>query len=252
MSAEGLHVQIDQFQGPLDLLLHLIKEQEIDVEEISVADITDQYIDYLKKQTANAEQMSEFLVMAAQLLALKAKAILPPEKVQEEVDADETELNTRQQLIERLLEYQQFKKAAELLAEWEKEWQAIVPGPTRGDENDAPPPSAEFTNLNLENVLRALHHVLQSKTVTVHRVIREPVTIEERMEQLTERLRVQPRIDFVDIFSGDATRRDVIVTFLALLELSRSGLLRFETLPEDPTRFYIVLQEESLNQHDSA
>ena len=236
-----MQVKLDQFQGPLDLLLHLIKEQEVAIEEISIAEITDQYLAFVNKH--NIDQTSEFAVMASQLLAMKAKAILPPERPTEEDDTDDVEIDPRQQLVERLLEYQQYKKAAGVLADWEKEWSVIVERPIR-DEMERDVADIEFPNLNLENVMRALHNIMQTKPVMIHQVSREPLTVEQRMAQLREFFKIEKQADFVRVFEDSSTRGEVIVTFLALLELCRSNFIRFESLAEDPMRFHIILQEE--------
>ena len=234
-------VEIDNFEGPLDLLLQLIEQQKIDVHDIPVAQITDQYMAIIKGKKMDLEEASDFMVMASRLLALKARVLLPPEKQPDE-EAAEEEVDPRQELVERLLEYKQFKRAAELLTEREADWLQRVPRDVRQlpevSQTEQVPP-----NLNLENIMRALHAVLQSKPVDVHHVKRERFTVEQRMQQLERELQARRQVDFAEIFERDQTRGEVVVTFLALLELCRRGVLLIESLQEDPLRFRILLRE---------
>ena len=234
-------VEIENFEGPLDLLLQLIEQQKIDVHDIPVAQITEQYLEIIKEKKLDLEEVSDFMVMASRLLALKARILLPPEKPQSD-EAVEEEEDPRRELVERLLEYKQFKKVAELLTEREAEWLKRIPRavqqlPEAAEADQAPP------NLNLENILRALYAVLQSKPVDVHHVKRERLTVQQRMQQLEKELQVRRQVDFAELFERDQTRSEVVVTFLALLELCHKGVLIIETLQEDPLRFRILLRE---------
>lgn len=212
-------VKLPVFEGPLDLLLHLIEEQEVDIYDIPIARITEAYLRYLAETPElDLEGAGEFLLMAATLVHIKSKMLLPRGEVEEE---EETLEDPRMPLVERLLEYKRYKEAALALGEREAAQQLVY-----GRGGDLEPPSSPL-GLRLVDLLVAFREVLKRAEAEPPLVIeREEINIRERMAFLLERLREESPIPFSSLFEQGSRRLEVIVTFLALLELLRQGLIR--------------------------
>lgn len=218
---EAYTVKLETFEGPLDLLLHLIKKHEVDLYEIRVSQVTDQYLAYLAAaRELNLDIAGEFLVMAATLIYLKSRALLPPEE-RDEFDEEEP-LDPEAQLVQQLIEHERFQKVAAALAQrpvlgrdvFRRTVVESVPG-----EFVEPPRAASVGDL-----LVALQRVLARRSdPTVHRVVQERLTLRDGLELVLDHLRGKPRTSFEDLFPEDATRARVIVTFLAILELIKCG-----------------------------
>lgn len=219
-------VKLDVFEGPLDLLLHLIKENEIDIYDIPIALITQQYLEYLDiMKELNIEVAGEFLVIAATLIHIKSKMLLPPSE--EETEAEEGVEDPRLELVQRLLEYKRFKEAATELEVREIEWrdafsrQPVKPESLIGEGEPL------LIDLNLFDLLSALRNVLERVTDKgLYEVTREEMSLKDKISMLLDRLQVKESISFDDLFSQDATKAEVIITFLALLEVIRLRLVR--------------------------
>ena len=219
-----LPVHLTNFDGPLDLLLHLIKKHEVDIYDIPIALITRQYLEYLELMTElNLDTVGEFLVMAATLIHIKSRTLLPrPDPAQ-----DDPEEDPREALIRRLLEHQKFKAAAELLHEKEiarsAQWQrpdAIV----NEVVGSAPEPEVE---IDLFSLMAAFRQVLErAKKRPKVMLPPEQIPIETRITQLLERLSETDACGFEDLFEDVQTRSGMVVTFLALLEMIRLKLIR--------------------------
>jgi len=230
-------VRLAVFEGPLDLLLHLIKKHQVSVYDIPVALVTQQYLDYLNlMQELNLEVAGEFLVMAATLIHIKSRLLLPrPDPTQEDPDED-----PREALMRQLLEHQRFKAAAELLHEKEIQRSAQWGRPDgRLSEvlGEAPEPEIE---VDLFSLMTAFRQVLD-RARQRPRVILPPeqVSIESRIEQLLARLSETTACGFEDLFADVDTRAGMIVTFLALLEMIRLKLIRvFQQGNFGPIRVY--------------
>jgi segregation and condensation protein A len=235
---DDIRIRLQSFEGPLDLLVHLIKKHEINVYDIPVALITEQYLEYLDlMQELNLDVASEFLVMAATLIHLKSRMLLPrPEPTLLDDAADDP----RDALVQRLLEHQKFKAAAELLHERETlrsaQWarpdsrlEALV-----GDQYE---PELE---VDLFGLLAAFRLVIErARERPPVPLPPAQVSIETRIEQLLERLSETDACGFEDLFLDAATRGDLIVTFLALLEMIRLKLVRvFQSGQMGPIRIY--------------
>lgn len=214
-------VKLDEFEGPLDLLLHLIKKHEVDLYNIRVASITDQYLASLAAaRDLNLDIAGEFLVMAATLIYLKSRALLPPEE-QDELE-DEEPLDPEQQLIEQLLEHERFQKAGAALAAGpvlgRDIFRRTVVEAQPGEFVAAPVP------LTMGDLLAALERVLERRArAIVHEVIGERLSIRDGIELTLERLHSERRCTFEDLFPEDASRMRIIVTFLGILELIKHG-----------------------------
>lgn len=219
-----LPVHLTNFDGPLDLLLHLIKKHEVDIYDIPIALITKQYLEYLELMIEiNLDTVGEFLVMAATLIHIKSRTLLPrPDPKQ-----DDPEEDPREALMRRLLEHQKFKAAAELLHEKEiarsAQWQrpdAVV----NEVVGSAPEPEVE---IDLFSLMAAFRQVLErAKKRPKVMLPPEQIPIEMRIAQLLERLSETDACGFEDLFEDVQTRSGMVVTFLALLEMIRLKLIR--------------------------
>jgi segregation and condensation protein A len=224
-------VKLDNFEGPLDLLLFLIQENEIDIYDIPISLITGQFLEYLDlMKMLDLEVGSEYLLMAATLLRIKAKMLLPRRLPDEESE----EGDPREELVQRLLEYRQYKEAAFLLGEQEEKGHNVFFRETKGAfEDDPDRPEDIQMNLNLQinlwDLLRAFKGVLDRAGEEFERSIeRETVSIEERMTEILFELQSKSGIFFRDLFHGEAPRFMMVVTFLALLELIRQRRIGVE------------------------
>jgi segregation and condensation protein A len=221
---EAYPVRLDNFEGPLDLLLHLIRRHEVDIYDIPIALITQQYLDYIDlMQELNLDVAGEFLVMAATLIHIKSRMLLPrPDPTQEDAEDD-----PREALVRRLLEHQKFKAAAELLHERETlrsaQW-TRPDGPIVQIAGEAPEPEIEVDLFSLISAFRAVVERARQRPKVY--LPGEQIPIEDRIEQLLARLSETEACGFDDLFADMQTRSGMIVTFLALLEMIRLKLIR--------------------------
>jgi len=223
---DSIPLHLDQFEGPLDLLLHLIKKNEVSVYDIPIALITGQYLAYLNlMQELNLDVASEFLVTAATLIHIKSRSLLPR---QESASADPgDEIDPRDLLVQRLLDHQRFKAAAELLHERETLRNAQWTRPDASIEAIAGEPVEPELDVDLFALLAAFRRVLERAKDQPHVVLPPAqMSIETRIEQLLERLSDTEACGFEQLFDDVASRGDLIVTFLALLEMIRLKLVR--------------------------
>ncbi|WP_077615227.1 segregation/condensation protein A [Caenibacillus caldisaponilyticus] len=222
-------VKIDAFEGPLDLLLHLIKKLEIDIYDIPVAVITEQYLDFIHAmQELQLDVASEYLVMAATLIEMKSRMLLPkPEPLDADLDetAPEDEEDPREELVRRLLEYRQYKEAAEVLKEKELERRKVYakpPSDLTAYVDKAPDPP--LANVSIYDMLAAFRHLLRRKQLEKPlntKVQKQEVPIGPRMEAIVKRLKVSRKpLAFSALFTYP-NRTHLVVTFLALLELMK-------------------------------
>ncbi|MBZ0158893.1 MAG: segregation/condensation protein A [bacterium] len=214
-------VRLEMFEGPLDLLLYLIQVNEIDIYDIPIAKITQEYLGCLAgMEKLDLGVAGEFLVLAATLIHIKSKMLIP---VQESVAEGLPAEDPRQELVERLLEYRRFKEAAMKFEELEAE-QALLY--TRSGDPSVPIAEGPL-EVNLSELLRAFMAVMQRapETKTVE-ITPEMINVGERMVALLDQLALQSPLPFLAIFDDAATRILLVGTFLALLELLRRGLVR--------------------------
>ena len=217
-------VHLENFDGPLDLLLHLIKKNEVNVYDIPVALITQQYLDYVNlMQELNLDVAGEFLVMAATLIHVKSRMLLPrPDPRQ-----DDPEEDPREALVRRLLEHQKFKAAAELLHERETVRSAQRMRPDERVADVAGEPVEPEIEVDLFSLMSAFRQVLErAKQRPTMYLPPEQMSIETRIEQLMARLSETEACGFEDLFADVQAKAGMIVTFLALLEMIRLKLVR--------------------------
>jgi segregation and condensation protein A len=234
---EAYPVRLANFEGPLDLLLHLIKRNEVSIYDIPITLITAQYLEYIDlMREMNLDVAGEFLVMAATLIHIKSRVLLPrPDPTQEDPEED-----PREALVRRLLEHQKFKAAAELLHERETlrsaQW-TRPDGPIAEIAGEPPEPEIEVDLFSLISAFRAV--VERAKQRPKVYLPTEQIPIEDRIEQLLSRLSETEACGFDDLFADVQSRPGLIVTFLALLEMIRLKLIRvFQSAALGPIRVY--------------
>jgi len=216
-------VQLEIFEGPLDLLLHLIKKNEVSITDIPIAAITEQYLATLEvMQSLNLDVAGEFLVMAATLVHIKSRMLLPAGD--DTAEDDEDGEDPREELIRRLLEYQRFKDAAEQLSQREiLARDVFIRSGTPLEEVPVP----NLREVSVFELLTALRRVLERLPKdNVHEVTLDKITVREKMTLLLDRLRGSAQVLFESLFSDIKSRMEVVVTFLAMLELVKVRAIR--------------------------
>jgi segregation and condensation protein A len=213
-------IHLREFEGPLDLLLYLIRRNRIDIYDIPIAPITRQYVEYLElMREMNLDVAGEFMVMAATLIHIKSKMLVPSSPA--EAEGDEEAVDPREELVQRLLEFQRYKEAAGVLyqksqiraATWTRP-EAVVP---RFDDA-----GEEMLEAGLFDLIAAFKELLERrKTLLAYETQRERKSVDERMQELLGLVREGESIDFLELFQAQDTKAAMILTFLALLELIR-------------------------------
>lgn len=217
---DALEVILEAFEGPLDLLLYLIRRQNIDILEIDVSAITHQYVAYVEMMEAiQFELAAEYLVMAAMLAEIKSRMLLP--RSSEATDDDEED--PRAALIRRLQEYERFKQAAEDIDELPRLHRDTYVGRADGPDRNLTRPDPE---VDMREILLALASVLKrAQMFESHHIEREKLSTRERMTQVLEALKGQAFVPFVSLFKAKEGRLGVVVTFLAIMELIKETLV---------------------------
>ncbi|MBK7703897.1 MAG: segregation/condensation protein A [bacterium] len=222
-SSEAYRVDLPDFNGPLDLLLYLIQKDEIDIYDIPIARITEQFLAYLEIiQALSLDTAGDFLVMAATLLRIKARLLLPTPPQDEELEEEDP----RAELVRRLLEYKRYKEMAASLQSLERDRSQLHLRQQRYPflrENAEPPQ----LRLGMFELLSALSEVFDrvSKEL-VHNVVREVFTVADKVRLIRRRLAEERTVRFDDLFRDDAIKMEVVVTFIAILELAKRNLVR--------------------------
>jgi segregation and condensation protein A len=216
---DALEVFLDAFEGPLDLLLYLIKRQNLDIRDIPIADITRQYMDYVElMREVRLELAAEYLVMAAYLGEIKSRVLLPRPVVEDEEEGD-----PRADLIRRLQEYERFRQAAEDIDALPRMGRELLPIAPPVVDYRVPRPEP---TVDLREVLLALQGVLKRADLTrSHQVQREALSVRERMSRVLEAVRDGAMVELTRLFSPQEGRAGVVVSFLAILELTKQHLI---------------------------
>jgi segregation and condensation protein A len=219
--SQTYQVNLDNFQGPMDLLLFLIRKKKIDIHDIPISTITHEYLDYLeRKDKINLEREAEFLVIASLLIYIKSQMLLPRESMPEE-DED-----PRQILVNRLLEYQKIKAASTLLREKEgrelQRWHRSVPPPLpKGDDEEI-----ILKEISLFDLAETFFLLMQKKEKeNIHIISSKNFSIEEKMEEIIAFLKEKNFLDFVEYFNNQKTIEDALGTFFCLLELIKARIV---------------------------
>jgi segregation and condensation protein A len=253
MEAAGYQVELDVFEGPLDLLLHLVKKHELSILDIPISFVTSKYLDYLDAmQALDIDIAGEYLLMAATLCHIKSRELLPStdEELEEEVigpDGEVIEGDPRADLIRRLLEYQKYKEAANQLGDrpvvgrnvW---YRGMVTEDSVSDDVD-PLAGAPLAPFPVHKLIEAFDRVMrQIKVRFTHNVIIDRLSVSQKIAELTDRLEKEGRFTFTSMFrffregtaaSPSEMRHEAVVTFLALLEMAKLRLIALSQLPDD-------------------
>jgi len=236
---------LDIFEGPLDLLLHLIKEQKMDIYDIRIAEITKQYLSYLDLLSElNLEMVGEYLVMAAELAKIKSKTLLPIPETEEDVLTAAGE-DPRAELMRRLLEYQRYKEAAFELRQKEYDQQQLF---SRTGEVVLENSEEELLiEANVFDLLTAFQKVLKEKSFKKNYEIKvTTLSVSDRISGILEILNASESVTFDSLFTSLNTKQEVIVTFLAILELMRMQLIRSQQARQfDVIRIYTAVDRET-------
>lgn len=229
---ETVTLKLENFEGPIGLLYHLIEKNKIDIYDIPVAEITRQYMEIINDaKHRNMEVMSEFLIMAASLLEIKSKMLLPKPKNSDEEDEEE---DPREELIQKLIEYKKFKEAAEDFKEREeKAGYTIYKKPDASlvmfKEDEKQEIDEILDGITFDDLLRAYEDVMSRKELKTDKVRSgfrsvEPdvFTIDEKIVYIKDMLNITPKVSFWQVFRENTTKTEIVVTFLAVLELIKT------------------------------
>jgi segregation and condensation protein A len=219
----GYTIKLPVFEGPLDLLLHLIREHKLDIYDIPIAEVTDQYLHYLRlMESLDLNIAGEFFVMAATLLEIKSRMLLPVSPLEEEEEG----VDPRAELVERLIEYERFRNAAESLKGFEEERRQVFWRMTDelGDY-DAPVIPLNLQAMDLIMALQQMLEEVGEGQEEVTSIERQKITLRMKMGEIWRRIRSasEDGLTFRDLISGPPTKLEIVMTFLALLELLRLG-----------------------------
>ncbi len=223
--AEDYKVNLDVFEGPLDLLLYLIRREELDIYDIPIEHVTTQYMKYLDlMRQLNLDVAGEFIVMAATLMVIKSRMLLPVDRRATEEGTDEDWVDPRLDLVRQLIEYKKFKDAAGKLAEFEVMAQESFDygGGRPKFEKTAADARGALANLDLYDLLSAFQEVLARASEMPHEELKGVrFSVPDKMDYVLDRTRKEGQVSFTTLFKEDAPKGEIIVTFLALLELLR-------------------------------
>lgn len=222
-SISSVHFKLPAFEGPLDLLLHLIRERKIDIYDIPILEITHQYLTYIElMKELNLEIAGDFLLMAATLIHIKSKMLLPPA----EEETEEPEGDPRAELVRRLLEYQAYKESSARLRKREDIWKNVFHRPLPDKDDFEFDPDPVLTEATVYDLITAFKTLLAKAPEEAVEITRETLTVADKINHIIERLESEDGIKFENLFEEGFTKIVLIVTFLALLELVRLGLVK--------------------------
>ena len=241
-------VKLDIFEGPLDLLLYLIKKNEVDIYDIPMALITGQYLEYLElMKVLNLDIAGEFLVMASTLIKIKSQMLLPPVEGEGE---GEDETDPRAELMEHLLEYQHYKEAAHQLVTRELLEKDIFKRPQTEDPGEAKVDGDMLIEASLFDLVDALRKVIERKDLpeNIMGVALEKMTVRDKIVSILRQLKETPQLVFQSLFDPLVTRFEIVVTFLAVLELIRLRAIRvFQVQPYGEIRIVALASQVPLD-----
>ncbi|MDB6121591.1 MAG: Segregation and condensation protein [Pedosphaera sp.] len=231
-------VKFEVFEGPLDLLLYLIKKEEVDIYDVNLTQLATQFIDYIEvMRLLDLEIAGEFLVMASTLMYIKSRELLPVDQQVQTEGEDEGE-DPRWELIRQLVEYKKFKDAAARLQELESRQENVFPRiPVKPHFEAEAPGKPEVSLFDLVNAVSTILKRITERVGTTRDVFEDRWTVSEKIEHIMTRLTERPKVRFSELFAADMSRTEVVVTFLALLELIRLKQL-------------VALQDEAFGEID--
>ena len=223
-----MEYKINDFEGPLDLLLHLIKESKVDICSINVVEIANQYMDFINRmEEMNLNIASEYLIMAAELMEIKSSILLPKKKIEYD---DEYEEDPREQLINRLLEYEKYKGITTSLREFEQERQ-LIHSKEPYDLSDMLTTNSKIDeSFNINDLVDALNKMLERKELDKPlntKITTKEYSVHERSKQIKEILKSKKKVEFIELFEIK-TKDFIVVTFLSILSMARNQELEIK------------------------
>jgi len=254
MSVATYKVKIEHFEGPFDLLLYFIKRNELDIYDIEISKITDDFLDYIKQlEELDLEVASEFILVAATLMRIKVRMLLP----RKEIDEEGNEIDPRDELVRRLLEYKVYKEVIDDFKGLEKERASrILRGNTISEIKllaEKALVDVELEALTTYKLFKAFRTVIDRynnrEEKYVHEIVKFPYTLKDQQAYLRNKLKQDATLDFMEVFGALDNRMHAIVTFLALLELINEQVVKF-TNREGENNFYISLKTPISQQEE--
>lgn len=213
-------VDIGSFEGPLDLLLYLIRKNDLDIYDIPIAEITAEYIKYIDEiEKLNLNNVGDFLVMASILMSIKARTLLPSEEPEAEGEKDADKM--KQELIERLLEYKKYKESAQMLKEKEKLYEGVV-----GLHQYPVKEFGQSVEATLFDLIEAFQKLVQKAKKDVKDILTEEITVEDKIRFIISKVERQSHLTIKDLVEKDTSVMELIVTLLAILELVRTHQIK--------------------------
>lgn len=216
-------IKINEFEGPLDLLLHLIKQSNIDIYDISIEEITKQYLDYINKmEELNINVAASYLVMAAELMEIKSKSLLPKQKSNEEDDYEE---NTKEKLIQKLIEYKKYKEIAPKFKELENKRSNIYIKAPENVNNYIEDHIKNDTDITVDTLYQAFLNFLDRKNMEKPlntKITNKEYSVKERKSSIKNKLREKKKMEFTELFE-EFNKSYIVVTFMSILELTKEN-----------------------------
>ncbi|MBM4378998.1 MAG: segregation/condensation protein A [Deltaproteobacteria bacterium] len=229
----AFRLSLPNFEGPLDLLLHLIREHRIDIFDIPIALITEKYLEELERmRSLDLDIAGEFLVMVATLAHIKSRMLLPRQEVAEadvleEIASPEEQGDPRAELVRRLLEYQKYKAAAEQIARQDLLGRDVFPRRVPVESVPIPEEEVGLVEMSVYKLIEALERVLAAAAPRFrHEVVQDRVKLSDAIRKVADRIRANGNATFFAVFEGARSRSEIIITFLAILEMCRMRLIR--------------------------
>ncbi len=222
--AEQYSIKLPLFEGPMDLLLHLIRENKIDIYDIPIALITHQYLEYIgMMKELNLDIAGEFVVMAATLIQIKSRMLLPPDESAEEEEIEDPRL----ELVQRLLEYKAFKEASLALKEIGDEWSDVLYREAEGEgASQEEGKELSLFDLSLFDLLAAFRKILEKAPPEFANITKETLTLKDFISGVLQKLEGKDTLKFEELFDPGSSRGVLIVTFVAILEILKLGLAK--------------------------
>lgn len=243
-------IMIDEFQGPMDLLLHLIDRAEIDIYDIPINKISEQFIEYIKSMDElNLDITSEFLIMAATLLEIKSKMLLPKEEKPEDDESDLDEEDPRDELVKRIVEYKKYKEAAKELKEYEELYSKMYLKPKEELIFDIEE-DAELSGLKVEDLFKCFNKMMERNSMKasileIDEIQREEYTLERCIETIKHNLKEEKNIRFSELFDSECiSKPEIIAYFLSILELIASKYIGVRQENDFSDLFIFLLDEK--------
>lgn len=225
------NIKLEVFEGPMDLLFHLIEKAKVDIYNIPIAEIAEQYIQYIENMKSfDLEITSEFLVMAATLLEIKSKMLLPNKK-EEQMEMELQDEDPRESLVKRLIEYKKYKNMAKEFKNREEIYTKFFYKEQEQLDQFIKLDTKEVQNVEIDDLFKALNRLIKKRKklnqnkMNVHEIEREEITLEEKMKEIKKLFDQNHSLEFENLFKEPLTRSEIVVTFLAILELIKLSVI---------------------------